>query len=138
MRAIKAGSVCLALVVAAWFGLGAWQTDNLNRAETIINAQTHTTAARARKAESLLDDAATLNPDRTVEIDRIHILLERNDVAAARGIAGELIRAEPQNLGTWIWVAHVGLAGNGSQRQLFELAARHISELDPQDTVARR
>jgi predicted Zn-dependent protease len=99
-------ALALALVVCAWFALGVRQATSLTHAEAIIYAQPYTTAARARVAEALLDEAGWLNPDRQVEIDRAHILLERHDPKAALPIAESVVGAEPQNIQAWLWLAH--------------------------------
>jgi predicted Zn-dependent protease len=93
--------VAVSLVVVAWFALGIHQNADLSAA-TAIAARPHPTAAANRHADALLDSAAVLNPDRTVDITRAQLALARGDSARARTILLALTRAEPQNLDAWI------------------------------------
>ncbi len=117
----------LAIVACVWFALGVRQATSLSRAEAIIDAQPFTTAARAREAESLLNEAATLNPDREVAIDRTHILLERGQELAARRTITAVTRAEPQNIEAWLWLAHAA----GTDPALYYYALRRAHDLEP-------
>jgi hypothetical protein len=126
-KAARAIVALVALAACAWFALGARQAISLRRAEAIINAQPFTTARRARTAESLLNEAATLNPDRQVSIDRTQILLERRRQVAARRIAGAVTRDEPQNIEAWLWLAHA----SSTDPKLFIYALQHIHQLEP-------
>ena len=124
---MRIAAAIVALVVCAWFALGAHDAISLSRAEAIINAQPYTTAARAKHAESLLNEAATLNPDRQVLIDRTHILLERHEELPARRIALGVTRAEPQNIEAWLWLAHAA----GTTPKLYFYALRRVHGLEP-------
>ena len=104
-RTLRTLGVAVAVVACAWFALGIRQSTSLSQAEAIIGAKQHVTASQARAATSLLNHAGTLNPDRQVDIDRVHVLLERNHVAQARRLAAALTHAEPQNIEVWLWLA---------------------------------
>jgi predicted Zn-dependent protease len=108
--------VAVALVAVAWFALGIHQSADLSAASAIAS-RPHPTAAAARHADALLDSAATLNPDRTVDITRAQLALARGDDARARAILLGVTRAEPQDLDAWI-----GLVRSGGPRKLRELA----------------
>ncbi len=60
----------LALVCCAWFALGVRQSHDLAAANAIVSAQGKPTPAQARRVNSLLDSASTLNPDQQVNILR--------------------------------------------------------------------
>jgi predicted Zn-dependent protease len=89
-----------ALLVAAWFGLGWVQARDLSRAQDLIGAP-KLSAAQARDASSLLDSAATLNPDRAVEITRGQLYAKLHDPARAVALLQGVTRAEPRNLEAW-------------------------------------
>jgi hypothetical protein len=117
----------LALVVCAWFALGIRQAAAQSRAEAIIGARAHATAAQTRRAQQLLSAAATLNPDRQIELDRVQVLLARSQQRAARRIALAVTRAEPQSVAAWVSLARTA-AGDHA---LFDAALRHVAALEP-------
>jgi hypothetical protein len=125
LSAAPAGA--LALVACAWFALGIRQAIAQSRAEAIIAADPHATAAQARRAQQLLSVAAALNPDRQIDLDRVQILLERNQLRAARRTALAVTRAEPQNIEAWVWLAHTA-AGDPA---LFAAALKQVAALEP-------
>ena len=129
-RTVRTFGVAVAVVACAWFALGIRQATSLTQAEAIIGAKQHVTAAQGRAATALLNHASTLNPDRQVDIDRVHVLLERNHVAQARRLANALTRAEPQNIEVWLWLAHA--EGGDPQRYYAALVrARRLEPLVP-------
>lgn len=117
----------IALAACVWFALGVRQAVSLSRAEAIIDAHPFTNAARASEVESLLNEAATLNPDRQVAIARTQILLERRHELAARRTITAVTRAEPQNVEAWIWLAHA----SGTDPNLFRYALQRVRDLEP-------
>jgi predicted Zn-dependent protease len=127
MSPVRILAAAVALLVAAWFAIGVRQAIDTDRAAAIIAAQQYTTAARARHAESLLDDAAWLNPDRQIDVLRTQILLERGRELAARRVATSVTRAEPQNLEGWLWLAHA----SGTDPALFYYALHRVRLLEP-------
>jgi hypothetical protein len=116
-----------ALVVAAWFYVGTRQTSDLAAAGTIVNAGDHLSAADARRARSLLDSAAFLNPDKTVDLDRSRLALHRGDRRLAYRIATSVTRAEPMNATAWGYVYQA--APNRAARQA---AIAHVIHLYPE------
>src|SRR5438128_806387 len=110
--------VLFAVAACAWYVLGVRQAHSVIRADSILAAHQRIPAADARTVASLLDEAGTLNPDRHVDIDRIHLLLERGRTQAAQRLAGALTRAEPRNLDVWLWLAHAA----GVDQPLFAYA----------------
>lgn len=127
MSFVRAASLIIVLVVCAWFALGIRQATSLTAAETLVDAQTHATAAQARRVQSLLDEAAMLNPDREVDILRARILLERGQDRPALGIIEGVTRAEPQNIEAWLWLAHA----SPSNPRRFYYALRRVGQLEP-------
>jgi predicted Zn-dependent protease len=89
-----------AVIVAAWFGLGWVQARDTGRAQTLIGAP-RLSGAGVRDAESLLNTAGTLNPDRTVDITRAQLYVKLGDPARAVTLLEQITRAEPLNLEAW-------------------------------------
>ncbi len=124
---VRVIAILLALAVCAWFALGIRQATAQDHAEASIAARQRATPAQARHVLQLLDEAGTLNPDRQIDLDRVQILLERGETLAARRIALQATRAEPQNIEAWISLARTA-AGDPA---LFVAALRHVASLEP-------
>jgi hypothetical protein len=92
----------LALAAAAWFAVGAHQAQDTTQASAIVSSVTRLSAAQANSASDLLTSAAFLNPDRTVDLLRAQLDLDRGKVTSARRILKAVIRAEPKNLEAWL------------------------------------
>lgn len=122
-----AGLLALALLIAVWFGIGVRQSTTQNHAEAIIESASRLTAAQARQASRLLDDAGTLNPNRQIELDRSTLMLERGDPVAARDDAAAVIRAEPQNVQAWLTLAYA----SSRDAPVLASALHHVAELEP-------
>ena len=69
-RALRAVLIAVAALACAWFALGIRQAIATDRATAIVYQSAPLTPAQAARAAGLLDDAATLNPDRTVDVLR--------------------------------------------------------------------
>jgi hypothetical protein len=112
-----------AVAVAAWFALGAIQSHDIDAAGSIINSQNHLTAIQADRASSLLDGAATLNPDLGVQLLRSQLAAERGDRAEAHRLALEATRKEPLNADAWVQLIHVSTGVKVLDSELGHLAA---------------
>src|SRR5690348_8547698 len=98
MRIARVLIVCAGVVVCAWFVVGIRQAHNISRVTSIVeglNGQNRLTAAQAADAISLLNAAATLNPDRTVDVLRARVALLRGDRARAKRILLGVVASEP-------------------------------------------
>jgi predicted Zn-dependent protease len=104
----------LAVVLVAWFVLGARQARELGQASAIAQASS-VSAGQARHADQLLDAAATLNPDREVTLTRAAIALDRNNIRRARTLIERVTAAEPENLVAWDLLVQ---ASQGNRRLL--------------------
>ena len=89
-----------------------------------LNGQNRLTAAQAAEANSLLDSAGTLNPDRTVDVLRARVALLSNDRARATRILVGVLAAEPDNLDAWY-----GLATSATDGPTISRALGHIAQL---------
>jgi predicted Zn-dependent protease len=98
----------LAVVVCAWFALGVRQAHDLAQATRIIAAG-NLDPVHARQASGLLDGAATLDPDSTVEIMRGYLHLEQGDLPGARKVLLPVVHDEPQNIAAWLALARASL-----------------------------
>ena len=97
----------LALVVCAWFVLGAVELSETDRATAILQRTGRWTPAEARQTAALLGDAGRLNPDRQIELLRAALHVREGDAPAARAIVWRVLAQEPQNIEAWAALAHV-------------------------------
>jgi predicted Zn-dependent protease len=117
----------VALVVCAWFALGARQAVNTSRASSIISGAGRMSSAEVHKAFTFLDDAGTLNPDRQVDILRGRAFLARRNAQAARRVLTAVTRAEPQNVEAWLWLARA----SGTNAALLADSLERVRALEP-------
>jgi thioredoxin-like negative regulator of GroEL len=125
---VRAALAAGALVVCLWFALGIRQTTGLGRAEAVLGTSSHPLDAdQANRARSALDEAATLNPDREVQMNRALLLLDRGQRTAARSLARQVTDAEPQNLEAWVTLAQTAT----TDPALFLETVHRIKALEP-------
>lgn len=117
----------LALVVCAWFALGARQAINTSRASAIVSGASKLSSAEASRTLALLHDAGTLNPDRNVDILRGQAYLASGNAQVARRVLSAVTREEPQNVEGWLWLAHA----SGTNAALFTSSLVHVRQLEP-------
>jgi predicted Zn-dependent protease len=127
MTLARVATALLGLLAAAWFALGIYQSHAVSQATSIAAGKGRLTAAQARHADDLLHDAATLNPDRAVDVLRAQVALARGDAARSRQILSGVVAREPQDLDAWIALARA-CTGVFRQRQI---ALLHILKLAP-------
>lgn len=126
MRLARVVTAGVALVVVAWFALGAHQARELDHARTLISAASSLSAAQAARADSMLAAAGTLNPDQEVNLLRARVALLKGDRPQAARILEQLVRSEPLNLEGWVWLAQAAV----SDRTIFGQAILNIRRLD--------
>ncbi|MGH2866692.1 MAG: hypothetical protein ACRDNK_03870 [Solirubrobacteraceae bacterium] len=119
-------AISAAVLVCAWFALGARQAVDTSRATAVVNNANTLTRKQAAQAEALLSSASTLNPDRQVDILRGIVAQGRNDPRRALAIFEGVARAEPMNLTAWLYVAQAGFG-----LPVVKHAADEIGLLDP-------
>jgi predicted Zn-dependent protease len=127
MRLARAALVVLALVLAAWFGLGAHQAIDTSRATSILSAGGSVTRGEAVRVSSLLDGAGALNPDRQVDLLRGQLALEQGQPRRAQRLISRVTRAEPQNLEAWLSLAQAAT----NNPPLFDHALVRVRRLEP-------
>lgn len=128
MPIVRGAVIVLALVASAWFGLGALQAIDANRATQVLTSSGPLTAAQAQRAHSLLTSAAVLNPDRTVDLLRGELALEQGHPLAAVRIIEGVTAAEPDNIEAWVALARVAQHHDNAA---IERAVANIGRLDP-------
>jgi predicted Zn-dependent protease len=116
--------VAVALAVCAWFALGIRQANQVNDAAAIVGRPA--SAAQARHAAKLLDDARTLNPDARVDVLRGQLALQQGNRDRAHRILSHVVAREPQNL-----EASVSLARASRTAAEFRGALAHVAQLVP-------
>jgi thioredoxin-like negative regulator of GroEL len=127
MRASRIAVLVAALIVAAWFVLGARQAREIADVTSLIRNANTISPAQAAAASTHLDSAATLNPDRTVVMLRAELDASDNHVARAESELNGVVAAEPDNLDAWFLLAQ--LEGNNPRAEL--AAQHHIAHLLP-------
>ena len=101
MSALRWAILASALVVCAWFVLGAVQTHDVNHATALIDRSSTPSVALTARIMRLLDGAATLNPDRNVDLLRAQAQTRGGENRAAVRTALAVTHAEPLNIDAW-------------------------------------
>jgi predicted Zn-dependent protease len=125
---IRTSIVVLALTACAWFALAVRAAHDSERVTAIVSAKAQLTAAEATHASSLLDAAATLNPDTAVDLLRARVALARHHDARAARMILNVTNREPLNLEAWVALAQATLHRD---QRLVLLAVHNIGRLDP-------
>ncbi len=119
----RAAGVVVALLVAAFFGVGVWQAANTKAATERLDAG----HADARTA-TLLDHAGTLNPDADLDIARARLAVAQDDLPRARRILLDIVDREPENARAW---GTIELVFADSDPALAKRAAARFDRLVP-------
>lgn len=127
MRIAQPAALVGAVAVCAWFGIGIRQAHNVASVTQTIGSSQSLTVTQLHALDSRLAAAATLNPDRTVDILRARVLIEAGRPRAAEPILERVTHAEPMNLDGWLWLAGAALNDPPVARD----AIAHINRLDP-------
>jgi cytochrome c-type biogenesis protein CcmH/NrfG len=117
----------VAIVVCAWFALGARQAIDTQRATAIALRGKTADSRELREVRSLVHGATLLNPDKQPDLLLARVEIEHGDLAQARHAFEALTRSEPQNIEAWALLA----AASGSQPSVLRQALRHVHELEP-------
>lgn len=125
---VRGALVLVAVIVCAWFALGAVQTRDQNHATDLIDSVSTPTPALTADILSMLDTAQTLNPDRTVDLLRAQALIRGGHPSAGLRVAQRVVAAEPLNIDAW---TVLGFAARLAHPAQFRLAERRLRELAP-------
>ena len=127
MRLARPALGLLAIVACAWFIIGIRQSADISRASRILSQPKRLTPQQEVHVASLLDWAATLNPDQQVGILRAQLAQSERNHDLAQKLLQAVVRQEPMNLEAWSLLANV----SGDKPALQLLAFRHIAQLHP-------
>jgi hypothetical protein len=130
---LRGALLAISVLVAAWFGIGVLQARDTAHATQNLSSGGRLSQARAHQTASELRDAGFLNPDRQVEILRGQLYLNQGNEPAARSLLIRLVKAEPDNLNAWIWLARASV----HDLKWFYSAAFRIRQLVPPVPAAR-
>ena len=128
MTPARAAAIAGALVVAAWFGLGVRQASNTKAATAILTTDRTPPVAQLRRAAAQIDRAATLNPDRAVDLLRARLDIARGNQAAARLRYEAVVQEQPDDIDAWTQLAFLTAR---SDRAAFTRAVAQIRRLSP-------
>ncbi len=126
MAAARGLGVLVAIIVAGWFGLSARQAHNVNVAKAILSNVNGPSRAQVQHVSALLRSAATLNPDREVDLLRGDLEVAGGARRRAAQIFLQVANSEPSNLEAWYEVANVT-----TDPHSLAVALRQIAALAP-------
>lgn len=92
----RAAAMVAALLVAAFFVLGIFQSRSFQQAKERLD-----TDRNDARAGRLLDRADILNPDTEVDIARARLAVARGDLDGGERILLDVVEREPQNARAW-------------------------------------
>jgi predicted Zn-dependent protease len=95
----------VALIVAAWFGLGVRQAHQEQVAAGIADNFKLLAPEQIAAAQRAIDRAGTLNPDAHIDVLRAEIALHRRDRRTAAAILDDVVAREPQDIEAWALLA---------------------------------
>ena len=101
LLAARAALTAFAVAACAWFALGAHQAREVSAAANLISSPP-LSHSQVQQAASRLRSAATLNPDRTVDLLRAQLYADQRRYADARTVLEGVVHSEPENLQAWI------------------------------------
>lgn len=126
---MRLAGAAVALVVAAWFGLSAYQAHYADAARARIGRLPNPTAAQTAQITRDLDRAATLNPDRGVTLLRARAAFQQPDLPRSYRLIAAVTRAEPDNVEAWALLAFATI--NHHVDALHRRAEAEVRRLSP-------
>jgi Flp pilus assembly protein TadD len=105
MRVARVVALASAVLICAWFALGARQAHETAAATSLLSGNGSLNAQQIAHARSLVDGASLLNPDIEPKLLSSKLAIKRHEFARAVEIARAATREEPQNVATWLAVA---------------------------------
>jgi hypothetical protein len=117
----------VAVVVSAWFALGARQAIDTQRAAAIASRGNAATTAQEREVASLVRAARELNPDKQPDVLLGEVEVEHHDYARARRVLEAVTRLEPQSVAAWVWLVQA----SRDEPRLFLHGLHQLHVLEP-------
>jgi predicted Zn-dependent protease len=126
--ALRAVLITIAVAACAWFALAIRSSHEVDRVSSELALAAKITPAQAHSYDQALDQAATLDPDQTIETNRAEVALHAGNPGAALVIAQRVVKREPDNPYAWLLVRVLAARGHPA---LFRLAQLRIAQLVP-------
>ena len=92
----------VALACCAWFALGGYAAHERTRLERVLAGAARLTPQQASHAQTLLDRAGTLNPDRSVALLKAGLQLHTGRPREAERTLQGRVQREPRNIDAWL------------------------------------
>jgi predicted Zn-dependent protease len=129
VRATRLVLSAVAVVLIAWFVLGARQAHEIDAATAIVTAGPTAKHQQLRAAGTELNAAAFLDPDREVNVLRGRLAIVEGQIGKAQRILERTTSSEPQNLEAWVWLVGASLRNHREAK----IGFAHLRALDPLD-----
>jgi predicted Zn-dependent protease len=107
LSAARILTVAIALAACAWFALGVRQGHDANQATQALAGAGRLAPTQSARLSRLLDHAATLNPDRGVDVLRARLQNHSGEDAAAVRTLEAVVHSEPRDIDAWQLMALV-------------------------------
>jgi hypothetical protein len=130
-RVIRAALAAIAVIVIAWFAIGARQAHLVDAATKLLDNEAGQHADSTRQTESLLRSAELLNPGVNVTLLRARLAMEQHAWPRATRLVHDATTAEPDNLEAWISALDLAIAHSSSID--LSTVLTHLRTLDPID-----
>jgi hypothetical protein len=127
MAVIRGVILAFAIVVCAWFVLGAVEAHQIDHVADVLAQSSSLTPAQSRAALDQLSSAGALNPDRQVDLLRAAVLQDDNRIKGSQAILLHVVAGEPMYVEAWYQLAGVA----GADPSLERRALVHIAQLVP-------
>jgi Flp pilus assembly protein TadD len=128
MRAARFAIAALAVAACAWFVIGVIQSNNESQATALINGSGKPTPAQTAQIERWLDTAATLDPDRNIDLLRAQAEVRAAQSDKALVLMKRVVADEPRNADAWIVF---GFAAQSQSPALARMAHAELLKLAP-------
>jgi predicted Zn-dependent protease len=128
MRVARLAIAALAVAACAWFVIGVIQSNNESQATALINGSGKPTPAQTAQIERWLDTAATLDPDRNIDLLRAQAEVRAGQSDKALVLMKRVVADEPRNADAWIVF---GFAAQSQSPALARMAHAELLKLAP-------
>lgn len=131
-RAARYGLAVLAIVVCAWFVVGARQAHEVDVATNLLDTGVAGHPADSQHTASLLKSADFMFPGTDVKLLRARLDMELHQYPQAKVLVDQARTSEPDNVNAWISALDLSLVDPSAEHPSQVLS--HLHTLDPVDT----
>ena len=117
-----------AIAVCAWFVVGVRQVQDEDHVDSAVIPPITISAAQARSADATLNDAAFLNPDRSVQGLRAIVTFKSGHPAQGISMAKAFTRREPENFEAWLLLGELTVQADPA---VFRMTQARLNVLVP-------